>query len=153
MPYTEQQKKEHIRELQSYLYAISMFDKNIPQILPDGVYDADTRAAVEAFQRTYGLPVTGDTDSATWNRIAAIYRDYLDGAPAAYHVFPSRSFTACIGDSGEVVYITDEHYKAQVKDELVSRLKLVASSFEVRVIAEIPKNEAGKTLYAKLENK
>ena len=105
MPYTEQQKKEHIRELQSYLYAISMFDKNIPQILPDGVYDADTRAAVEAFQRTYGLPVTGDTDSATWNRIAAIYRDYLDGAPAAYHVFPSRSFTACIGDSGEVVYI------------------------------------------------
>jgi hypothetical protein len=37
-----------------------------------------------------------------------------------------------------------------VKDELVSRLKLVASSFEVRIIDEIPKNEAGKTLYAKL---
>jgi hypothetical protein len=29
----------------------------------------------------------------------------------------------------------------------------VASSFEVRIIAEIPKNEAGKTLYSKLENK
>ena len=41
----------------------------------------------------------------------------------------------------------------KVKEELVSRLKLVASSFEVRIINEIPKNEAGKTLYAKLENK
>ena len=61
---------------------------------------------------------------------------------------------ACVGtDEKMLVYITDEQYKAQVKDELVSRLKLVASSFEVRVIAEIPKNEAGKTLYAKLENK
>jgi acyl-coenzyme A synthetase/AMP-(fatty) acid ligase len=60
---------------------------------------------------------------------------------------------ACVGtDEKMLVYITDEQYKAQVKDELVSRLKLVASSFEVRVIADIPKNEAGKTLYAKLEN-
>ena len=41
-------------------------------------------------------------------------------------------------------------FKEQVKEELVSRLKLVATSFEVRVIKEIPKNEAGKTLYAKL---
>jgi acyl-coenzyme A synthetase/AMP-(fatty) acid ligase len=40
-----------------------------------------------------------------------------------------------------------------VKEELVARLKLVASSFEIRVITEIPKNEAGKILYAKLENK
>jgi len=39
-----------------------------------------------------------------------------------------------------------------VKEELVNRLKLVASSFEVRIISEIPKNEAGKTLYAKLSN-
>ena len=61
---------------------------------------------------------------------------------------------ACVGtDEKMLVYITDEQYKAQVKDELVSRLKLVASSFEVRTIAEIPKNEAGKTLYAKLQNK
>ena len=55
--------------------------------------------------------------------------------------------------SAQLVYLTDEAYKTQVKDELVSRLKLVASSFEVRIIPQIPKNEAGKTLYAKLENK
>jgi len=61
---------------------------------------------------------------------------------------------ACVGtDEKMLVYLTNESYKNGVKDELVSRLKLVASSFEVRIIDEIPKNEAGKTLYAKLENK
>ena len=105
MPYTDEQKKEHIRELQTYLYGISLFDKRIPQVLPDGVYDKYTEQAVEAFQRAYGLPETGETDTATWDRIAAIYRDYLEKTPAAYHVFPSRSFTVCEGDSGELVYI------------------------------------------------
>lgn len=61
---------------------------------------------------------------------------------------------ACVGtDEKMLVYITDERFKEQVKEELVSRLKLVATSFEVRVINKIPKNEAGKTLYAQLENK
>jgi len=59
---------------------------------------------------------------------------------------------ACVGtDEKMLVYLTDERYKDQVKEELVSRLKLVASSFEVRIISEIPKNEAGKILYAKLQ--
>ena len=60
---------------------------------------------------------------------------------------------ACVGtDEKMLVYLTDEAYKTQVKDELVNRLKLVASSFEVHIIPEIPKNEAGKTLYAQLSN-
>lgn len=61
---------------------------------------------------------------------------------------------ACVGtDEKMLVYLTDENYKDQVKEELVSRLKLVASSFEVRIINEIPKNEAGKILYAKLKER
>lgn len=60
----------------------------------------------------------------------------------------------CVGtDEKMLVYLTNENYKQQVKEELVDRLKLVASSFEVKIINEIPKNEAGKILYAKLENK
>lgn len=61
---------------------------------------------------------------------------------------------ACTGtDEKMLVYLTDETYKEPVKEELVSRLKLVATSFEVRITNEIPKNGAGKILYAKLENK
>lgn len=61
---------------------------------------------------------------------------------------------ACVGtDEKMLVYLTDESYKEGVKEELVSRLRLVATSFEVRIIDQIPKNEAGKVLYAKLDNK
>ena len=61
---------------------------------------------------------------------------------------------ACVGtDEKMLVYLTDGRYRQSVKDELVSRLKLVATSFEVRVVDEIPKNETGKVLYAKLTNK
>ncbi|MCR4795114.1 MAG: peptidoglycan-binding protein [Ruminococcus sp.] len=105
MPYTDEQKTEHIRELQGYLYGISLFDKRIPQILPDGVYDRETAKAVEAFQREYGLPVTGETDPATWSRIVHVYRNYLDGDPEPYRAFPSRSYRASRGDSGELIYI------------------------------------------------
>ena len=60
---------------------------------------------------------------------------------------------ACVGtDEKMLVYLTDESYKDRVKEELVNRLKLVATSFEVRIIPTIPKNEAGKTLYAQLGN-
>ena len=59
---------------------------------------------------------------------------------------------ACVGtDEKMLVYLIDETYMEQVKEELVSRLKLVATSFQVRIVNEIPKNEAGKILYAKLE--
>ena len=61
---------------------------------------------------------------------------------------------ACVGtDEKMLVYLTDDKYKELAKEELVSRLKLVATSFDVRIIPEIPKNEAGKILYAKLESK
>ena len=105
MPYTDEQRREHIRELQNYLYAISMFDKRIPQVLPSGVYNEETKQAVTAFQSVYGLPATGETDAETWDKIALVYREYLDGAPAAYHVFPSRKSVIGEGDSGELVYI------------------------------------------------
>ena len=59
---------------------------------------------------------------------------------------------ACVGtDEKMSVYITDERYADEVKAELVARLRLVASSFEVNVINEIPKNDAGKILYVQLK--
>ena len=36
------------------------------------------------------------------------------------------------------------------KEELVEKTKLVATAFEIKVIPAIPKNEAGKVLYSKL---
>lgn len=39
-------------------------------VIPDGVYEEQTMAAVMAFQKDHGLPVTGITDQATWDAIA-----------------------------------------------------------------------------------
>ena len=58
---------------------------------------------------------------------------------------------ACVGnDEKMTVYITDERLTASVKEELVEKTKLVATAFEIKVIPAIPKNEAGKVLYSKL---
>ncbi len=62
--------------------------------------------------------------------------------------------SACVGtDEKMIVYITDATKTQQVKDALVEKTHIVATSFEIRVIPEIPKNEAGKKLFSKLENK
>ncbi len=59
---------------------------------------------------------------------------------------------ACVGtDDKMVIYITDSSYDQQVKEELVKKTSIVASAFQVRVIDEIPKNEAGKVLYSQLD--
>ncbi len=105
MAYTSAQRRQHILELQKYLYSISLFNDAIPQITPDGIYSSETAAAVRAFQKEYGLPQTGSTDPATWNKIVNVYKSYLHSAPSAYHAFPSQAYTIRRGDRGQVVYI------------------------------------------------
>lgn len=105
MPYTNAQRKQHIMELQRYLYAISLFNTKIPHIIVDGRYGSETSVAVRAFQREYGLSDTGSTDPVTWNKIVSVYRAYLRSAPAAYNIFPSSSYVVRNGDSGSLVCI------------------------------------------------
>ncbi len=62
--------------------------------------------------------------------------------------------SACVGtDEKMIVYITNAAKTQAVKDALVEKTHIVATSFEIRIIPDIPKNEAGKKLYSKLENK
>ncbi|MBR2283348.1 MAG: peptidoglycan-binding protein [Ruminococcus sp.] len=105
MAYTNAQRRQHIYELQTYLHAISLMNDSIPQVIPSGVYDSDTSAAVRAFQREYGLPETGSTDPVTWNRIVGVYRSMLSAQPVPYAVFPSPGYVAKPGDTGQVIYV------------------------------------------------
>lgn len=59
---------------------------------------------------------------------------------------------ACVGtDEKMTIYLTSDKYASAVKNELIAKTKIVASAFEVKIIDEIPKNEAGKILYSKLK--
>lgn len=105
MPYTNAQKRQHIKEIQTYLYAISLFDSRIPAIIPDGNYGTETAVTVKAFQRAYGLADTGSVDSATWNKIVSVYRGYQRTEPRPLNCFPSETHIVRAGDKGELVCI------------------------------------------------
>lgn len=66
-----------VRSLQTMLRVISEDDDRIPTVVPDGIYGQTTMNAVSAFQRRYGLPVTGVADQATWESIVNAYENAL----------------------------------------------------------------------------
>lgn len=59
---------------------------------------------------------------------------------------------ACAGiDDNMYVFITDQNMDGRVKKFLSEKTGLNPIAFKIKTIAEIPKSEAGKTLYTKLE--
>lgn len=65
-----------VEQLQTYLLTISQNVPSVPSVTVDGVYGEETAAAVEAVQRLYGLPITGDVGVLTWNSIVELYNDF-----------------------------------------------------------------------------
>lgn len=68
---------QSVRSLQTMLRVISEAEGTIPTVVPDGIYGQQTLNSVTAFQRRYGLPATGVTDQATWDKIVEIYEPAL----------------------------------------------------------------------------
>lgn len=66
-----------VRSLQTMLRVIAEDDRAYQTIVPDGIYGPRTMHAVSVFQRKNGLPATGVTDQATWDRIVNIYEPAL----------------------------------------------------------------------------
>ncbi|MEA5010353.1 MAG: peptidoglycan-binding protein [Angelakisella sp.] len=62
-----------VKTLQEQLSFISRFIYQIPSISADGNFGAKTQAAVIDFQEIANLPVTGEVDKATWDKLAEIY--------------------------------------------------------------------------------
>ena len=105
MTYTDKEKKSHISEIQQFLRTISFYNGAVPRIIPDGVYGAETVNAVKAFQSAYGLPVTGNVDENTWNKLAGEYIKALEfiSEPMGIQPFPNDGDTLSLGSSGAAV--------------------------------------------------
>ena len=99
--------EQPIRSLQTRLRVIAEDDTRLPALVPDGVYGPTTMQAVSAFQRQYGLPVTGITDQATWEQIVAIYEPALiritPAEPIEILIEPGEVFR--LGDSNAYIYL------------------------------------------------
>ncbi len=78
--------------LQTYLRQLSYHDNDIPRIVIDGIFDEQTRAALEAFQRKYELAPTGSADMRTWNLLYAKYLESVaeNAIAESLLVFPVR---------------------------------------------------------------
>ena len=90
-----------IRSLQTMLRVLAETDRSLPSVVPDGIYGAATMQAVSAFQRKYGLPVTGVTDEPTWLAIVEAYE------PALVIAGPAEPIEI-IMDPGQVFILGDE---------------------------------------------
>ena len=63
--------------IQYYLSYIALFVQSVSEAPMDGDFGPTTANAVRSFQRTYGLPVNGVVDRATWDRIENVYYEFI----------------------------------------------------------------------------
>ena len=87
--YTDAQKRSHIFDLQTFLRRIQQAEGSAAPLVPDGIWDAKTAAAVREYQQQNCLPVTGIADQRTWNAIYAAYA--ADALPMQTAFFPPES--------------------------------------------------------------
>ena len=66
-----------VRSLQQMLRTVSQHTGDIDRLIPNGIYDPQTQAAVSQFQRSHGLPVTGVVDRKTWDALVKAYEEAL----------------------------------------------------------------------------
>lgn len=97
-----------IRNIQIALQALAELHPAIVPPAPDGIYGPATSAAVMAFQQTLGLPPTGETDRATWDRLHTAYfellRQRMDPEPVS--VFPISGDAPQFVSGDDSIYVT-----------------------------------------------
>jgi len=72
-----------VRELQTYLKAHGHTDARGSEIKVDGQFGPSTRHALESFQRSQDLEVTGVADRTTWNKLHEPTRTHVPAATAS----------------------------------------------------------------------
>lgn len=68
---------EGVLTVQYYLSYIALFVPTVIEAAMDGSFGPATANAVRSFQRTYGLPETGEVDRATWDRMETVYYEIV----------------------------------------------------------------------------
>ena len=100
-----------VTELQYFLALISAFSESVRPVAVDGVFGANTRAAVEDFQYDYGLPVTGVVEIDTWRALYTTYRNLLNSLPDGYFStvnVPYPGVPLVVGEANENVRILQD---------------------------------------------
>lgn len=96
-----------VRSLETMLRVIAENDSTLPTVVPDGVYGQEDMTAISAFQRKYGLPVTGIADQATWEAVVDQYELAIvnvgKAEPIEIIIDPGQVYR--LGDSAPNLYL------------------------------------------------
>ena len=101
-----------VYELQYLLNFASEFNNEIPSVIIDGIFGSGTRNALEAFQRAFGLEVTGNVGINDWDKLYREYVGILDILPQGYFsssTLPYPGVVLRIGSEGEAVSALQEY--------------------------------------------
>ena len=95
-----------IYNLQQFLRIIAQANGRELPLIPDGIYGAQTQAAVIEFQRDNGLSPTGEVDNDTWDKIIEEYSRVVVYIlpPPCTSLFPSGNHVIRIGDRATFHY-------------------------------------------------
>ncbi len=93
--------ESYIRTLNYLLNTISYFDASIPFLdLKGNLFNENTKQVVEAFQKKYGLPVTGIVDARTWKVLREVYRQTIRNVPSEYYMVINEFYPGKILSKG-----------------------------------------------------
>lgn len=95
-----------VSELQTLLAMVAAFNESVRPVAIDGIFGANTRAAVEDFQYDAGLPVTGVVEINTWRTLYNTYRNLLASLPEGYFSATTAPYPGAplvVGSRGENV--------------------------------------------------
>ena len=95
-----------VRELQYLLSIIGSYEQEIPIISIDGIFGTQTKNAVEAFQRMYGLSITGEVNEGVWEVLYSVVNGIRLSQPGGYFdgaTLPYPGYILRLGSQGEEV--------------------------------------------------
>lgn len=100
-PLQEGDTGDKIRHLQYMLSVLSAYISAIPPLAIDGIYGPNTRNAVLAAQRWFGLPETGAVDDRTWDEIYDQFSGIETTSLRDAERFPSANAVPAFAMSGQ----------------------------------------------------
>ncbi len=101
-----------ILNLQYFITYLSQFYETIPAVAIDGVFGESTRSAVQAAQRTFGLPADGVVGEVTWDALYRAYRGIVNTIPREYvegNAIPYGGVPLRIGAESEDVLLLQQY--------------------------------------------
>lgn len=101
-----------VGNIQYFIDYLSQFYSTIPPLEVDNVFGNSTREAVEVVQSTFGLPITGELDEATFRALYNAYLGTLDRLAFEFRpgeVLPFAGVTLTLGAEAPEVRVLQQY--------------------------------------------